>query len=81
MAKNSAKTPLLPDAVRDRLKYEVAEELGLMPEIAQTGWADMPTRQLGRIGGKIGGNMVKVMIRYAETALNDSASPGQRPQG
>lgn len=29
----------------------------------------MPTRDLGAIGGHIGGNMVKVMIRYAEEAM------------
>lgn len=60
---------LLPSKVRDRFKYEVAEELGLTAEIEQKGWADMPTRQLGRIGGAIGGNMVRVLIRHAEEAL------------
>lgn len=54
----------------DKYKYEVASELGLLPTIQQVGWADMPTRDLGRIGGKIGGpiggNMVKRMIEYAE---------------
>lgn len=55
--------------VRDKFKYEIASELGILDEIEQKGWADMPSRQLGRIGGKIGGNMVKVMIKHAEEAL------------
>jgi small acid-soluble spore protein F (minor alpha/beta-type SASP) len=60
---------VLPNEVRDKFKYEIASDLGLLDEIEQKGWADMPTRQLGRIGGKIGGNMVKVMIKHAEESL------------
>jgi hypothetical protein len=67
---------ILSDAVREQFKYEVAQELGLWNEIEEKGWADMPSRQLGRIGGKIGGNMVKVMIHYAEQSLTDG-KPGQ----
>jgi len=62
---------LLSENARDRFKYEVAEELGLLDTIEEKGWADIPTRELGRIGGKIGGNMVKVMIRYAESRIED----------
>jgi hypothetical protein len=64
------KTPsVLSNEVRDKFKYEIASDLGILDEIEQKGWADMPTRQLGRVGGKIGGNMVKVMIKYAEQSL------------
>lgn len=62
---------LLSNAAREQFKYEVAQELGLRREIEAKGWAEMPSRQLGRIGGKIGGNMVKVMIQYAEQSLAD----------
>ena len=51
---------------------KVAEELGLVDDIAAQGWAGMPTRELGRIGGRIGGNMVRVMIRAAEQQLAGS---------
>ncbi len=61
---------LLRPSLRDQFKYEVAEHLGLADDIALKGWADMPSRQLGRIGGTIGGNMVKVMIRQAEANLD-----------
>lgn len=74
MAKWSKGPSVLPPGVRDRFKYEVAQNLGLLDEIEQKGWADMPTRQLGRIGGKIGGNMVKVMIHYAESELKNSVA-------
>lgn len=69
MAKWSKGPSVLSNAVRDQFKYEVAADLGLLDDIEQKGWADMPTRQLGRIGGKIGGNMVKVMVRIAEESM------------
>lgn len=76
MAKWTNSPSLLSNAVRDRFKYEVADELGLLEQIESKGWADMPTRELGRIGGAIGGNMVRVMIRYAEEAMaNENPNP------
>lgn len=69
MAQWTKRPSVLSNEVRDAFKYEIANELGILNEIEQKGWADMPTRQLGRIGGKIGGNMVKVMIKHAEESL------------
>ncbi|MEW6031416.1 MAG: alpha/beta-type small acid-soluble spore protein [Bacillota bacterium] len=63
------RTDLLPAEVLDRFKYEIANELGLTQEVQSRGWAEMKTRDVGKIGGHIGGNMVRVMIRYAEEAL------------
>lgn len=60
---------LISDRTLDRFKYEVAEELGLTGKIRERGWADMPSRDCGAVGGRIGGNMVRVMVRYAEQAL------------
>ena len=71
MAQAHKRLSLLPYEVRNQFKYEIAGELGILEEIEQKGWADMPSRQLGRIGGKIGGNMVKVMIRHAEETLTN----------
>ena len=60
---------LLSDQVPDTFKQEIAADLGLTPEIQRRGWGDMATRDLGRIGGPIGGSMVRVMIRQAEEAM------------
>ncbi len=62
-----ARTSLMDPAVRDRLKFEVADELGIQLERGYNG--DIRARDAGRIGGKIGGNMVRVMIRHAEQEL------------
>lgn len=59
--------PLLPRSERalDKLKYEVAEDLGLEDDIEKRGWGNMTTREVG----KIGGNMVKRLVKKAENDL------------
>jgi hypothetical protein len=73
MARRKHGPSILPSGIRDQFKYEIAANLGLSDEIQNKGWANMPSRQLGRIGGKIGGNMVKVMIRQAEEAMKEQS--------
>ena len=36
-----------------RLKYEIAEELGLLEKLKQVGWAGLSAAESGRIGGLI----------------------------
>ena len=43
------------DPVKDRLKEEVARELGLMNEVKEKGWGGLTSRQTGRIGGYLSG--------------------------
>lgn len=38
----------------ERLKYEVARELGLLPKLKQVGWAGLSAAESGRIGGLLG---------------------------
>jgi len=60
---------LLPESALDRFKYELAEDYGLLDKIQRRGWPEMTSRECGVIGGKIGGHMVRVLIRRAEQAL------------
>lgn len=39
---------LSPD---DRLKYEIAEELGLLEKVKEQGWKSLSAKETGRIGG------------------------------
>ncbi len=41
----------LPPTRLERLKYEVAEELGLMPKVMEVGWPGLTTAESGRVGG------------------------------
>lgn len=53
----------------DDVKYEVAKELGVPLERGQNG--HLSTESVGQIGGKIGGSMVREMIRLAQQQLVD----------
>ena len=35
----------------DKLKYEIAEELGLMDKIKESGWKSLTAKESGKIGG------------------------------
>ena len=35
----------------ERIKYEVARELGLLPKLLQVGWAGLSAAESGRVGG------------------------------
>jgi hypothetical protein len=58
---------MLPRSRRalDALKHEVSRELGLDDEVRERGWENMTTRQVGRIGGQ----MVRQLVRRGEEAL------------
>lgn len=57
----------------DQKKWEAAEELGMKDKIADVGWENMTTGDVGkiggRVGGRIGGQMVKKLIGMAESQM------------
>ncbi|CAA7601674.1 Small, acid-soluble spore proteins, alpha/beta type [Acididesulfobacillus acetoxydans] len=61
--------PEVPESEKqlDELKWEVAEELQLDDDIEDKGFENMTTREVGRIGG----NMVKKMIKFAEKEMSE----------
>lgn len=65
MARASGK--VLSPEVLDAFKFEVARDLGIALQRGYNG--DLRARDAGRIGGRIGGPMVRLMIRYAESSL------------
>jgi len=52
MAKKNTKEKLF-DALSpsDKLKLEIAEELGLLEKIQEKGWKELTPKETGRIGG------------------------------
>ncbi|MCJ8012951.1 alpha/beta-type small acid-soluble spore protein [Paenibacillus sp. KQZ6P-2] len=56
----------------DDVKYEVAKELGVPLEPGGNG--DLTTESVGQVGGKIGGSMVREMIRLAQQQMVDKES-------
>lgn len=71
MGRRNGNSGILPQSVLDEFKYEVASELGLTEKIQTKGWANMTSRECGHVGGRIGGSMVKAMIRRAEEGLKN----------
>lgn len=47
------KEPLDPERLspEEKLKYEIAEELGLAGQVAKQGWRSLTSKESGRIGG------------------------------
>ncbi len=39
--------------LEEKLKYEIAEELGLLEKIKDVGWGGLTAKESGRIGGLI----------------------------
>ncbi len=38
---------------QERMKYEIAEELGLLERVKEHGWKSLSAKETGRIGGLI----------------------------
>jgi len=38
----------------ERMKYEIAQELGLLDRARQVGWAGLTAKETGSIGGRLG---------------------------
>ena len=53
----------------DDVKYEVAKELGV-PLRTDGENGDLTTEEAGQIGGRIGGSMVREMVRMAQEQLS-----------
>jgi hypothetical protein len=60
----------------DQVKFEVAQSLGI--PLSQTDNGHLRTEDAGRIGGKIGGAMVKEMIRMAQEHLANLPPSGKQ---
>lgn len=53
MAKTEKKIDLQALTAEEKLKYEIAEELGLLDRVMQDGWKTLSAKETGRIGGLV----------------------------
>ncbi|SDG95063.1 alpha/beta-type small acid-soluble spore protein [Marvinbryantia formatexigens DSM 14469] len=53
MPKNKKKIDLQNMEPEEKLKYEIAEELGLLDRVLKEGWRSLSAKETGRIGGLI----------------------------
>ncbi len=78
MAKGSSgNVQLVPQAHKalDQMKYEIAAELGLpVHQGSEDYWGDIPARDCGKVGGE----MVRRMITFAQENLAASTDTAQQ---
>lgn len=54
----------------DKMKYEIANELGTADAVRQNGWSTMTSADCGRVGG----HMVRKMIESYESSMSNNGS-------
>ena len=47
---------------KEKLKYEIAEELGLLDRVMQDGWKSLTSKETGRIGGMVTGRRREIKM-------------------
>lgn len=67
-----SRKPVNPQAENalDRMKFEVASELGISETVRQNGWSTMTSADCGRVGGQ----MVRRMIEQYESGLSGTTT-------
>lgn len=67
MSKKEKKPDLNHLTPEEELKYEIAEELGLLDQVMKGGWKSLSAKETGRIGGL----MTKRKRQLKAEALSD----------
>lgn len=54
MSRKKEKPIVLSELTKEeKMKYEIAEELGLLDKVMEQGWKSLSSKETGRIGGLI----------------------------
>ncbi len=67
--KNAKKVDLHKLTPEDQLKYEIAEELGLLDKVVNNGWKSLSSKESGKIGGVMASR--KKQLRQALTVSDE----------
>ncbi|MFC0903151.1 small, acid-soluble spore protein, alpha/beta type [Clostridium sp. MT-14] len=59
------------EKLREKLKYEIAEELGLKRKVDLYGWSGLTAEETGRIGGMMTKRKKELNIPKNESLLNN----------
>lgn len=62
--KKEKKVALTP---HEKMKYEIAEELGLLDQVIAGGWKSLTARETGRIGGLMTKKKREILKKREET--------------
>lgn len=53
----------------EKMKYEIAEELGLLDQVMENGWKSLSSKETGKIGGMLAGRK-RTMEKNNENITN-----------
>lgn len=59
------------EKLREKLKYEIADELGLREKVDKYGWSGLTAEETGRIGGIMTKRKKQLNIPKNEVILNE----------
>lgn len=59
------------------MKYEIAEELGLLEKVQENGWKGLTSRESGRIGGIMGRRKTEERARKAGRQAENACKQGE----
>lgn len=60
------------EKLREKLKYEIAEELGLGAKVETCGWSSLTSEETGRIGGIMTRRKKELKIPKNDVILKDN---------
>ena len=66
-----ARYTLRPMSDAERLKYEAAEQLGLIDRLLQVGWAGLTAGETGKIGGLVSRQLRENRSKTLSTSARD----------
>ena len=66
MARSNKPVNASAENALDRMKFEVASELGIADQVRSQGWSTMTSADCGRVGGQ----MVRKMIEQYESGMS-----------
>lgn len=70
-SKLKANKELTPyEQLREKLKYEIAEELGILDKVEKLGWSSLTAEETGRIGGMMTKKKKMLKIPKNEDIMN-----------
>ncbi len=58
------------EKLREKMKYEIAEELGLIDKVVREGWGGLSAQETGRIGGLMNKRKRTLKIPLNKDILN-----------
>ena len=72
MSRSNKPVNVAAENALDRMKMEIANELGISEKVRSQGWATMTSADCGRVGG----HMVRKMIQEYEASMGNGSNTG-----